>query len=169
MGRKGHPWFMDVNTSRLDTSVLRAGATIPGGLSHLEGHVKDRRRCEDFPMTSDSSFVVSTAARLVIERVAPGNCEFLPIPVICRGETLPDPYWVMNVLSKIECIDEMRSEPWKIDTDGRFHVRIEIDPTRVPSDTKVFRAVDHGSVFIREEMRQAFEESKLSGWAVSRG
>jgi hypothetical protein len=174
-GRRGKPWYINVNTTWKDIQNLHFGKALEKS-DHLRAEIEDNSRREDFPMTSDASTVVSTKAKEVLEQVAPGNCLFWPIPIFHNGERLPDGYWLANCICYLDrgVIDSKASMPWLIDhskpRDPPEYVRVELDAAKVPLSARYFLVQGQSTYpFIREEVRLAFVAAKLTGWTAWEG
>lgn len=93
------------------------------------------------------------------------------IPAQVEGQS--EPYFVLNVLRVIRCIDEARSEEvhhWKPedgnpDKVGQYRVvsGMRIDPSQV-GDAEIFRPWGwRVALIVSERLKQAMEEEKISG------
>lgn len=124
---------------------------------------------EDMPwvMTGGMCFVVSQRLRELLERKTPGQIQFLPIQTAFRGKPMPKvKYWVVNVLNMISCIDDERSEwkPWYPGSKGKFYIRAEIDPNKVPQELQIFRPSEQRmSVYVRRELVEDIENAGMTG------
>ncbi|MCB9844665.1 MAG: hypothetical protein H6811_01580 [Phycisphaeraceae bacterium] len=79
-------------------------------------------------------YVISSRLRSFLEAEAPGAAEYLPVRFEGpRSEEIPEPYWAMNWLRVLDCMDEDACT--NIDEDGKpFIVVPVIDPAKAPED-----------------------------------
>ncbi len=116
--------------------------------------------------------IVSETIKSVLE-TATEKVEFLPINVVDRRNTpLVKQYYIFNVLDIISCADMTKSdfEMSALDKGQVDHFRhLHLDPSKTPRDLKIFRLSEKtGLILIREDLRDALEQSKATGIAFGK-
>ena len=105
----------------------------------------------------------------LFERLGVRDVQFIPVQV----EGHDGPYFILNVLRIIQCIDDARSrrvEYWKTEDDrpdklGQYRVvsGMRIDPTKV-GDARVFRPWGwRVALVISEDLKQAMDAEGITG------
>lgn len=123
----------------------------------------------DYTMADSGLPVVSGRAAAVFREVAGPDVELVPVKV--EGEA--EPYYIMNALRAIDCVDEQRSEgirrwgpedgqPNRIGDYKPFD-RLRVDPTRTEG-RDIFR-IKRCLVYliVSERLKQALEQANLTG------
>jgi hypothetical protein len=122
----------------------------------------------DYSLAGLNVPVVNARVAEVFTRLAPRDVQLLPVEI----EDRPEPYFILVVTRRIQCIDEAASkiERWTVE-DGRpemvgkyrFVDDMHIDKSRV-GDVHVFRPEGWEIfVIVSEELKDALERSKASG------
>lgn len=123
----------------------------------------------DFCWAAFSIPVVHARFAQLFQRLGVQDVQFIPAQV----ETHVGPYFVLNALRVIRCIDDARCsevEYWQPE-DGqpervgeyRFISGLRIDPTKV-GDTRIFRTWGWSiALVVSEDLKQAIEAESLSG------
>jgi hypothetical protein len=105
----------------------------------------------------------------LFERLGVRDVQFIPVQV----EGHEGPYFILNVLRIIQCIDDARSrrvEYWKTEDDrpdklGQYRVvsGMRIDPTKV-GDARIFRPWGwRVALVISEDLKQAMDAEGITG------
>ena len=103
--------------------------------------------------------------KMLFERIAPKDLQFLPIALEYKGKKMGDsPYWIMNLLRLVDCVDETQSN-WSIGYGGFKTYRSWImDKSRIPTDASVFRVVGaEYPVVVTEAVRCEVEQATITG------
>lgn len=112
--------------------------------------------------------IVSGRIKAILERLAPGQCELIPIVILNhKRKVASDDHSLLNTLRIADFIDMKRSryelsalKPDQIGWLQELHLR----PEKVDPDVHIFRAKTLlTQVFIDEVIHQAFEEEKITG------
>jgi len=128
----------------------------------------------DFSLADVGSIpVVSEKAASLLAKMAPNDIQLLPVEVDSRSE----PYFLVNVLRIVKCIDDETSEEvkyWKPE-DGRPEkvgkyravYGMRIDPTKV-GDAKVFRPWGWTvPLIVSEDIKEALERAGVTGMSFT--
>lgn len=125
----------------------------------IEGKSK---RVRDFVSWMMSAPVVSERAKLALQPVIRDSCEILPLTQL-RGKL----FYVLNVLSIVDCLDHARSRIVYADDDPAHVLAIEryfFDERRVPADAAIFKIPDDlGCVFVTKLFVDAVLAHELAG------
>ncbi|MBS0197690.1 MAG: hypothetical protein JSR77_13125 [Planctomycetes bacterium] len=129
---------------------------------------------DDAPWNTKDELVVSNRLRELLEFIAPGQAQYLPMSLKrARWEVVdmskfvvheegaemiggPGDYWMMNTLVEVDCMDWKlaKSSPW----------RSAIDVAKVPGDVQLFRIADQRSVvYCRRRVREVCVEAGIRG------
>ncbi|HWC09970.1 MAG TPA: hypothetical protein VG455_01990 [Acidimicrobiales bacterium] len=115
-----------------------------------------------FSFASHDMLVVAQHIGELIERMSPGDVERIPVRVEGRNE----PYEILNVLTRIACIDRDRTvgELWPDASERageyRMIVRLALDPDRVPESIRIFQVGGWKvSVVVTEDLKEALEDA----------
>jgi len=112
--------------------------------------------------------MVSDCLRSAILEVAPDDVQFLPVTVRYRDRPVTEkgPYWVLNVIKMIDCVDPARSvlssapdrygQPW--------YWAVRLDAKKLQNRVHMFRAF-HSSeiIFASDTVRRYLEKRKFTG------
>lgn len=123
----------------------------------------------DFTWAAFSIPVVDQRFVHLFERLHVSDVQFLPVQV----EAHPGPYFILNTLRFIRCIDDARCtevQYWKPEDDqpeklGQYRsvVGLRIDPSKV-GDARIFRTWGWDiALIVSEDIKQAIESAGLSG------
>jgi len=112
--------------------------------------------------------IVSARLKAVLDGVAPGECEFLPVALVDhKGKVASPDHAILNPLRTADLIDMKSSkyrtssfEPNQIATLYELHVL----PAQVDPAVHVFRATTmQEQIFIDEAVHDAFQRAQLTG------
>ncbi len=129
----------------------------------------------DFSWAAFSIPVVNSRFVQLFERLGIQEVQFLPVQV----EDHAGPYFILNTLRILRCIDEARCEEvrhWKPE-DGqpekvgqyRYIAGMRIDPTKVEG-ARIFRPWGWPlALIISEDLKEALEREGLTGTKLHRG
>jgi hypothetical protein len=98
----------------------------------------------DMPWSASYCAVMSDRFRQVVEKIAPGAVQFMPIQPTYRRKPLPcGVYWAGNVVNVYDCVDFEASgcEPSRF-PDSYIHNRekdLHIIDSKVPEDASIFQ------------------------------
>ncbi len=142
------------------------GRDPPVALRRVSATARRASGLEDVPMLHTNVIIVSNRVRAVFEREGPGDCQFVPVEIRCRGKLIEEGYWVLVPLREFDCLDPGRSlkydEPDR-NGDPWYH-RIAIDPSRVPETVSTFRVKYFGSrPVVRDSLRRALRRERVTG------
>jgi hypothetical protein len=114
--------------------------------------------------------VVSERLRTFLENEAPGNAQFFEARIVGPKRLLPkEPYYLVNWLHVVDCIDLDKSEwddqdPPTGDPAQYDYWRIVVDPSRVPADVFVFRLkYFHVTIVIDQRLAQKIRKQGFTG------
>ena len=123
----------------------------------------------DFTEVEFGMPVVSERLKGMFERLAPGADQFIPVTV--AGQQ--GPYYILNVLPVIECVDEERSsfrrfkedDPVRPDLAGHFDVieKLVIDERRAGGALLFRVSRSEGDLVAHESIKKGFEEIAATG------
>ncbi|WP_211486776.1 MULTISPECIES: DUF1629 domain-containing protein [Corallococcus] len=129
-----------------------------------------RGRALDFSLADAGAVpIVSQRVAEVLSRLAPGDVELFPVTL----EGAPDPYFLVNVVRVVKCIDDTASgevrywtpedgRPERVGTYQAVH-RLRIDPART-GDAKVFRTWGWLiALIVSEDIKLALESIGATG------
>lgn len=131
----------------------------------------DRQR-EDVAWTLTATPIVSQYAREILELIAPGDIQFLPVRMENErtGEMLDEPWWVANYLRVFNCLDFHRS--WVMHHDlGRPGLRTDlrlppcvIDSRLLTEQDKIGRVgYSHTDVIVRDSVASVIRRAGITG------
>ena len=155
-GRKVDPWQFRKGMLLEPDGVLRFSLDVPG-------------EPLDFCWAAFAIPVVHGRVVQLFERLSLQDVQFIPVQV----EAHPGPYFILNALRIIPCIDEAQSEEvehWRAE-DGqpekigeyRSIGSMRIDPAKA-GDAQIFRPWGWRiSLIVSELIRQAMEAERVSG------
>lgn len=97
----------------------------------------------DLVLVSNLRKVVSLRVREVLERVAPGEFQFLPVVLVCKGQIIEaTSYWIVNPVRCIDCINLTSSKAYMDDYWGQFEFlntgKDVFDPSAIPPGLSAF-------------------------------
>jgi hypothetical protein len=113
----------------------------------------------DFSVTHMGIPVVSERAANLLREVAPDDVQLIS----ARIEGVTDPYWVVNIISFLDCIDHERSGVVPVEGPGGGFITAPdyvVDPKRV-GDSQLFR--------LKEDYVKIIMAEKLKSEILSRG
>ncbi|WPB78449.1 hypothetical protein KYC5002_04665 [Archangium violaceum] len=127
-------------------------------------------RALDFSTTALSIPIIHGKIKALFERLGLNN-QMQLFPITVEGQT--EPYYVMNLLQVVRCIDDARCEEvaYRTIEDGyedrigeyRKVVGMRIDPSKV-GDAEIFRPWGWQTIIIvSERIKQALEEAGVTG------
>jgi hypothetical protein len=144
--------------------VLGHGPIDPACMPLFVGNLEVAAQADDCPWPVAEMFIVSDRLRKILEKAAPGNCQFFPMKVTCNGKPCDLVYWVLYVDS-VDCADQEQS--------GRTHDGSIWDPviveSRVPSSVQLFRVWDPVKdssdlrILVRDSLRRLLIKEKVTG------
>lgn len=113
--------------------------------------------------------IVSERLKSLIEaQVKPEDVEFFPIKIRNQKKRLVDkPYYLMNVLRIISCVDRNKSD---FDMDDiikdqvDYFRRLALDESKIPADAKLFRLAEKlNLIVVREDFGEAVLDGECTG------
>ncbi len=102
--------------------------------------------------------VASTAAKDVIEAVAPGSVQWFPITV--EGD--PEPRWLANILHEVDCIDEERTDGTKDEKGWKMVLKISIRPGLDP-EPHIFWTKDWVAMIMSGQLKAELDAHGFQG------
>jgi hypothetical protein len=120
---------------------------------------------EDMVNTVDDLWVVSSRLRAFLEEHAPGVAEYLPVQLRGPGTQGKGPYWVMNSVRLLDCLDEDAS--MNVDRTGRRYVEVPvIDPGRLGPDDVLGNVKGYEVKWImRSDLKLKIKKAGLTGYS----
>lgn len=111
---------------------------------------------------------VSERMKGFLQERSGARIEFLPIRVKDQKKRLvPGPYYIMNLLDMVECVDLEKSKFRRssIEPEFIFHVyQLVLDESRIPNDAKLFRLKEKPDLFIvRQDLAQELIDAGFKG------
>jgi hypothetical protein len=122
----------------------------------------------DFINNAFGFLMVSEAAKALLVEHAKEPIEWLSFKIVNhKGVTLPDNYWVANVLVKLACVDVAASDcredalyPGTFDLIRDLH----LDYAAIPDDARIFRlSVFPRKILIHRSLKEEIERRGLKG------
>jgi hypothetical protein len=112
--------------------------------------------------------VISAKTKDFVENEAMGKIEFLPIKIVNhKGRVGPEPYFVINPLEIVDCMDKDASVAEFNSTDEGFISGCEqlvLKEDAIPQELKVFRlGLWSGMILIRREVAEKMTTAGLTG------
>ncbi len=121
---------------------------------------------EDFPLHSDSSFLVSDKILNILKALEIVGFDYYPAKIIKSKKKIYNNYYVLNILNVLDCLDKEKSK-FKIKEFGPAKVymfkKISFSEDKIPKDVKIFRINESTNVFINQEIRDAFINAVVTG------
>ncbi|HZI12544.1 MAG TPA: DUF1629 domain-containing protein [Myxococcus sp.] len=150
------PWQFRVGAP----AQLKEGVTVP---------VEHPGKPADFSHAAFSIPIVHARVAAIFTTLAPREVELIPVHIDSR----PGPYFILNALHAVKCIDDAASEEvqYWTEEDGLpdkvrtyFSVAgMRIDPSKV-GDAKVFRTWGWTvALIVSEDIKQALERANVTG------
>lgn len=122
----------------------------------------------DFTFTDEDVPVVTRRVAELLTKLASPDIQRFPVKV----DRMEQEYEIINIISRIKCIDAARSElEWWTEEHGRPDkigkaltiMKLVVDPSRI-GDTHMFRLEESTiAVIVSEVVKEALEEAKVSG------
>jgi len=133
----------------------------------LFARLRRRGRPVDYTLADFDIPILSSAAMMLFRHHAREHVQFFPVRI--EGES--DEYFVMNILTEADCLDETASEiQWW--TEGhrteRYRMIVhEVYDRRVTDLPPIFRLSNfHVAVLVTDELRQAINQARLTGMVL---
>jgi hypothetical protein len=156
LGQEVDPWQFSEGRILESRADLRLPVSHPG-------------RELDFSLTGLGVVVIHGRVVRLFERLGIQEVQFFPAQV----ESHTEPYFILNVLRIIRCIDDSRCEEvryWKPEDGqpekvGEYRVvaGMRIDPTKV-GDTRIFRPWGWPvALVVSKQLKQALEQEGITG------
>ena len=179
-GEANHPllWYLDIQLIDLETWDLMAGHGIENWNLTTTAYYEDEVAHTDFPFTGNDLPVYSPRLKLLMERLAATEIQFLPLQIKHKHRSSEvQGYCLANYLRLIDCLDRKRSEyqvwtrdnllfwekrPWMLGT-FRDVTRAVLDTTQL-GDVRAFRLWGWEMMaVVRGDVKQAIEEAGMTG------
>lgn len=146
----------------------RYGAFFPAGAAVDVDQDYKGTKLDDFVFNALSWLVVTERVKSIFEK-EPITSEVFPLGIRNRkGKPVERPYFLVNVLGTVDCLDLNRSEyersAFKPEEVHTFE-RIVLDPARIPPDQTLFRLKECPSVkIIRSDLVARLREAGVTGF-----
>jgi hypothetical protein len=144
------------------TYGLTQGRRLKNPPASLDVAVYDPGQPMDFSITEMGIPVVSERAARLLEDVARDDIQMIP----ARIEGATDSYWVLNITSRLDCVDRDKSSVVPVEGPGGGHIATDlyvIDPQRV-GRSELFRLKnDYLRMIVTERLKDAFVSSGQVG------
>jgi hypothetical protein len=118
----------------------------------------------EFVPNTSRVLLVSEALKAFLEQRSGVRIEFIPATLRNqRGRMLKEPYFIANVLGKVDCMDRRKSQVTWSSIDPKIASSISslvLDPKRIPEDARLFRLGGANGVFL---VREDLADELLSG------
>lgn len=168
---KDYEWSEGQGLAKRYPANARVSFWTLGGKGEFPRALKEGRVLRDFLATSTRQYIVSARVVGVLRGLGVKDYEFLPVEVLDPfGRSLSKDYGFLNPLAHQQCIDVERST---VRRDTFFPDRIDrvealvLDRANIDEGAQCFRAARMlDQVFIREDVKRAFEEAALTGYRV---
>src|SRR5262249_55265155 len=135
-----------------------AAARPMQSVDHLELEISIRGRALDISTTTDAAVpIVSQQAAHVLQQSAGGDIQLLP----ARIQGVGQPFYYVNVLRLIDCMDRNRSTISGRWGKGEILIEPAIDSSRAGA-AGIFRVTPQ-VIVVRDSLRQAIEDARLIG------
>jgi hypothetical protein len=129
---------MDLNKGMSLASTFPAGAEV-----RMNPDFPDDIELVDSLHSNGDLLFVNSRVREFLDHEGLRNLEFLPVNVINhKGKRVKEPYFVINILSRVDCVDMSQSKFELNDIDKVSISAVDvlvIDEARLPTDVKIFR------------------------------
>lgn len=145
----------------------RLGALPKGALFQFDA--EDRGvRLSDSLHNVDRLVVASARLRDLLEAAAVPQVEFLPVPILNHQKRpVTEPYFVVNLLSPVDCLDLDACEPrWsRLDKTEIARVkRLVIDPARIDPARTLFRPKSYRAcMLVHRTLAKRIDAAGLTG------
>jgi hypothetical protein len=118
---------------------------------------------EDVPWAAGCFLLVSSRLRAFLEAEAPGAAQYLPVVIEGPGAEGAGPYFAVNWLRTLPCLDEAAS--MNVDPTGRRYVEVPvIDPRRAPADAVIGPLGGYTVVtLVRDDLRKKLKAAGFTG------
>lgn len=122
----------------------------------------------DSPPNSLNLIFASERLKLFLHEHAGARVEFLPIRFQDQKDRLvPEPYFIMNLLEVVECVDLEKSKFRRSEMDPNFIATfylLVLDEKRIPPQAKLFRLKEKPNlILVREDLAQALVNADFTG------
>ncbi|WMJ74181.1 hypothetical protein RCC89_13540 [Cytophagaceae bacterium ABcell3] len=112
--------------------------------------------------------IVSPRLKDLLEIHAKDCIEFLPIGILDHKKfPVETPYYIMNVLRTLPCMDEERSDFVRsaIDKSQVHHIkRLVLDEDQIPDDANIFRlGQERDLILVRSDLAEAIKREGMTG------
>jgi hypothetical protein len=171
-------WYLDIQMIELEPWDLMAGRRIENWNLDTTAYYEGEVAHIDFPFTDNDLPVYSPRLKLLMERLAVTEIQYLPLRVAHQDRRSEvSGYYLANYLRLIDCLDRKRSEyqVWTRDNLpfwekrprmlGTFRdvTKAVLDTTKI-GDVRVFRVWGWDvMVVVGGDVKQAIEEAGMTG------
>ncbi|RKH26648.1 hypothetical protein D7Y13_20315 [Corallococcus praedator] len=112
--------------------------------------------------------IVSERLKRFLEANAGARMEFLPVQLRDqKGRLVPEPYFILNLLEVVECVDLEKSQFERsaiIPSFIAWFSLLVVDPARIPPEAKLFRLKEKPNlILIREDLAQVLVNEDYTG------
>ncbi|GMV27487.1 MAG: hypothetical protein AMXMBFR58_35180 [Phycisphaerae bacterium] len=143
---------------------LRAGRRVRWSRFPRPAIANRITRTTDLAISNIDSLVVSDRARAVLAAFCSKDLQFIPVTIRNKsGSALREPYWVVNCLRLVDCVDRKRSKLHVID--GRkYYDWVYFVEKKIPESVGMFRVkYDDSHVIVRGDLARAVRAAGLTG------
>lgn len=116
--------------------------------------------------------IVSAPLKKLLEKHASCEMEFLLIRIRDhRGQLIEEPYYILNVLETVSCMDRQKSDYDASALDESQVVtfrHLYLDTDKIPENTNLFRfGEEHDMFMVRENLMQILIDAGITGLAFT--
>ncbi len=120
----------------------------------------------NFVQDAGSIFIVSEETVHLFRKLGLHNLEFYNLTIVLNKQKLTN-YKIVNVVGKIDCINDDKSE-MKVREDKTIKsvTRLAFDEQKIPEDIKIFLLArkNVAKIFVHQSVKDAIEEANLDGF-----
>lgn len=153
----------DVTPATFDWDVLAEAKPLASTWKPIRvaSYRTRKTRPTDFPFVNGYVPVFSSRAWKVLQPLA-GKC-VEALPLIC--DLSDGPYYAINVLAKVDCLDSRRSKGSRLEDGSLYDVDYYVlKPNSLKNCSPIFKMVGlPAKVFFTEEFKQTVERNQLQG------
>jgi len=137
---------------------------LPGVLKY---NAENQMKPEDFPLTSDTEFLVSERIVKILQDLKTPGVDYYKSEIIQPNGNVIKDYCTLNILNVLDCLDKENSK-YMLKSIGPSKVyrfkRISLEESKIPEGVRLFRIKEKRTlVFADQYLKDAFEGAKITG------
>lgn len=163
-------WYLAIATPETPIDVWESREVDPSLVVRFKVFADGKRA--DFNRASHAIIVASKKLGELLHLIAPKDIQLVPAEV--DGDS--QPWWVVNVLSCLDCIDHLRSDITYYPTDHartpgkpRAVLKLVIDPSRVEGHHVFLPKGWEVTLIVSDTVKEAMAQAQITGaefWPV---